>query len=282
MLSSRRADAGTGSRQDGAVSRARRAPQPPPPESGPLTDSERAAISALIGPEADDDLVRAIRDARGRTFQRLEFLGDPLLETVEALVGVLSGSGTSRHDATTDAALSKQARQLGAFTWLEWTPSSQRLADLVEAVAGAAFLSGGWKQVGVVFARIHGPLDQGVVSLLEAPASTHADGPTLDVDRTLAALGASMLETAATERVYVAAPEADEGELSALRRELHLTVHVATWASAQGLTHPTNEDRLLSDIVETWLGRLAVDLGPASAVREADRVLTEGRSLTRG
>jgi dsRNA-specific ribonuclease len=251
-----------------------------------VTDRQRSAIAAVIGRGASPEIVHAIRDARGRTFQRLEFLGDPLLELMEGLVDVVVAAAVPQHDATTDHALSRQARALGAADWLEWSPSDQRLADLVEAVAGAAYLTGGWRAVGALAQRLRGPLPPAVLDLLDAPA----DGPQeltdlpagTTIDRAYAALGASVLEASATLAVYDLDPDADEGALSALRRERHVTRRIAAWARTHGADlglDPLLDDAPLSDAVEHRLGSLATIHGPAAAIAVADRILREAPAL---
>jgi dsRNA-specific ribonuclease len=248
-----------------------------------VTDRQRAAIAAVIGGAASPDVVLAIRDARGRTFQRLEFLGDPLLELMEGLVDVVVAAAVPHHHATTDRALSRQAQALGAADWLEWTPSDQRLADLVEAVAGAAYVTGGWRAVGAIHQRLRGPLPHDVLELLTAPA----DPPgrlvsTTTIDRAHAALGASVLETSATLAVYWLDPLADEGDLSALRRERHVTARIAAWARSHPAdlgVDPRADDAPLSDAVEHLLGMLATTQGPSTAVAVADRILHEAPTL---
>ena len=263
----------------------RRPPSHPPPAGPtPLTDRQRAAITGVIGADADATLILALRDARGRTFQRLEFLGDPLLELVEGLVDVVVAGAVPQHRSTTDDALARQAAALGVHDWLEWTPSAQRLADLVEAVAGAAFLTGGWRAIGSVHQRLRGPLPPDVLALLEAPAPPTPPEPDVEAatDRPHASLGASVLEVAATLEVYRAFPAADEGELSALRRERHVTVRIAAWArnlTGTLVVAPNADDKVLGDAVEAWLGRIATVEGPAAAVVAGSRVLDQAPAL---
>lgn len=240
-----------------------------------MTPRQRAAIEAVIGAGAATEWVHALRDARGRSFQRLEFLGDPLLETVEALQGVLTDGGVPHHADTTDASLAREARDLGIDEWLEWAPSDQRRADLVEAIAGGAYLTSGWTQVGRVFAQINGPLRVDVSDLLPRPERSVAqpDAATWKPHRAHATLGSSILETAATLTVFTASPEADEGELSALRRALHTTRRIAAWGESIGIPPRDGQWRATSDVVEAWLGRIALTEGPATAVAAADSVL---------
>jgi hypothetical protein len=250
----------------------------PPSGRTPITDVQRRAVEAVIGAGARSDVVRAVRDARGRTFQRLEFLGDPLLESVEAMLSVIEGHASSDHHATTDRSLATQVDRLGAADWLEWTPSDQRDADLVEAVAGAAYLTAGWPQVGEVYARLSGGLPQVVADLLANEAgSASVELVPGDIERPLATLGASMVETASTLVVFTSDEIADEGVLSTLRRDLHQTRTIAAWATTRGAAHRSGVDSMTSDVVETWLGRIALTDGPATAVACATRVVLDGR-----
>jgi dsRNA-specific ribonuclease len=266
------------------VTRRRPPSHPPPAGPTPLTERQRAAITDVIGADADASLILALRDARGRTFQRLEFLGDPLLELVEGLVDVVVAGAVPQHRSTTDDALARQAAALGVQDWLEWTPSAQRLADLVEAVAGAAFLTGGWRAIGSVYQRLRGPLPSDVLALLAAAEPRVAPDPEVEAatDRAHASLGASVLEVAATLEVYRGFPAADEGELSAQRRERHVTVRIAAWArtvTGTLIVAPNADDKVLGDAVEAWLGRIATVDGPAAAVVAGSTVLDQAPAL---
>lgn len=252
---------------------------PPPVQPGPLTLEQRKAITELIGDDADESIILAIRDARGRDFQRLEFIGDSLLELLESIDDLRSDGHVPQHRSTTDAALARAARRLGAERWLEWVPSQQRHADLVEAVAGAAYVTGGWPQVGQVFTRVVRDGVDGLAQLIEQPCRPPIDAmPSPDrFDRATATLGASVLEAAATIEVYRAHPLGDAGDLSNARRGLHVTVFVAAWALARGIRHPSGDAAATSDLVETWLGDLTLERGPATSIAEALVVLLEGR-----
>ena len=235
----------------------------------------------MLGPGAPPDLLLAIRDARGKAFQRLEFLGDPLLETIEALDDVARHGDVPHHRRTTDEALASDASSLGVDEWLEWAPNAQRRADLVEALAGAAYLTTGWRQVGRIHERMHGRLTPTISSLLAQPPTTWPapDPSSWEHDRARAALGASVLETAATLEVYTRSPESDEGELSTLRGLLHTTRHIAAWGESIGLPHVDGQWRATSDLVEAWVGGVALTAGPATAVQLSRDVLLNGQAL---
>ncbi len=171
---------------------------------------------------------RAITDARGRDFQRLEFVGDSVLEVILHAHSMVVGPGCphchGRADHfTTDAHLTEVARRGAIGTWLDWRPSDHRLADLVEACAGAAWESGGWSRaVGFVAARVH-PLPVAESRrLLFGGAQVHRDAPA----RAREILGASILEAAASTGVFRRHPEGDEGDLSRIRARLLATEHV--------------------------------------------------------
>ena len=60
-----------------------RVPDTPPPYLRPsITERERAEIEATLGPITDHVALLAVRDGRGKQFQRLEFLGDSVLDVV--------------------------------------------------------------------------------------------------------------------------------------------------------------------------------------------------------
>jgi dsRNA-specific ribonuclease len=87
-----------------------------------------------------------VRDARGRTSQRLEFLGDSALDlTLATHVAVepdcpACPASPRRGDPArlvTDRRLAERARAHGMGDWLEWEASDDRLADLVETAVAA-------------------------------------------------------------------------------------------------------------------------------------------------
>ena len=151
---------------------AQRPDTPPAGLRADVSASERVAVEAVTG-GLPPDLLRAVRDGRGREFQRLEFLGDSVLDVLLTAHAVVSPScpecakvGGNVGRLVTDAALAAKAEGLDLGSWLEWRASPERLADLVEACIAAAWISGGWAQAIAVVERTVHPLEslEGVFS----------------------------------------------------------------------------------------------------------------------
>ena len=221
---------------------------------------------------ADDDLVRALCDARGRTFQRLEFLGDSVLDViVSAHVVVAEGRcPVCRDDPTTarrvvsDAALARTGATMGISGWLEWDAAPERLADCVEACVAVAWRSGGWTQaIDLVTTHVH-PL--GFAALPPPRPPERVDGPAVRQ------LGAALLELAAGFFVWSTRLQADEGELSRARAHWHRAENVAAHAGSLGVDR-SGAAGVVSNRVETMLARLVVSEGPDVALLQARRAL---------
>jgi hypothetical protein len=229
---------------------------------------QRAAIEARLGP-LTPEAMDAIRTCRGREFQRLELIGDSILEVVLHAHSVISGPGCpycgGRADAfTTDAHLGELARQIDLGDWLDWSPSEHRLADLVEACVGATWVSGRWPQVvALVAAELHPlPADE-QRRLLHGGAQVHPEAPS----RAREILGAAILEAAASTSAYRRYPEADEGGLSQVKARMLSGEHVlGRCRDSRWVRRSLRTRRFDRDDVE---GHLANDLlahGLASAI----------------
>ena len=151
---------------------AQRPDTPPAGLRADVSASERVAVEAVTG-GLPPDLLRAVRDGRGREFQRLEFLGDSVLDVLLTAHAVVSPNcpecakaGGNVGRLVTDAALAAKAEELDLGSWLEWRASPERLADLVETCIAAAWISGGWAQAIAVVERTVHPLEslEGVFS----------------------------------------------------------------------------------------------------------------------
>lgn len=189
--------------------------------------AQRRAVQARLGP-LRPDVLEAIRSGRGRGFQRLELMGDSVLEVVLHAHSVIVGPGCpvcgGRADRyTTDANLSEVGRAIRLGDWLDWNPSERRLADLVEACVGATWVSGRWPQVvAFVAAELH-PLDAGEQRrLVHGGAQLHPEAPA----RALEILGAAILEAAASTAAYQRHPESNEGDLSRIKARMLASEHV--------------------------------------------------------
>ncbi len=230
--------------------------------------AQRAAVAARLGP-LTPSAMEAIRSARGREFQRLELIGDSILEVVLHAHSVITGPGcphcAGRADKfTTDAHLGELAREIDLGDWLDWSPSSHRLADLVEACAGAAWVSGRWPQVvALVAAELHPlPADE-QRRLLHGGAQVHPEAPA----RAREILGAAILEVAASTSAYRLYPEADEGQLSHVKARMLSGEHVlGRCRDSRWVRRSLRTRRFDRDDVERALASDLLAHGLASAV----------------
>jgi hypothetical protein len=231
----------------------------------------------VTGPVAGLDLLRAVRDGRGRVFQRLEFLGDSVLDLVLAVHAATEPGcpvcAAGRHPGdpdrlVTDRRLAERARVCGVGGWLEWDASDDRLADLVETCVAVAWRSGGWEQAAAVVDLVVHPLGD-VTSRVLVSGVTDLQPSTASERR----LGASVLELAAAVLVYDGSPDADEGELSQHRASVHRAERVADYAARHRLVPSGGDAASVSDRVEQWLARRLVGGGADAALADARAVL---------
>ncbi len=230
--------------------------------------AQREAVATRIGtlvPLA----MEALRSGRGRDFQRLEFIGDSILELVLHAHSVITGPGCpycqGRADRfTTDAHLGELAVEINLGDWLDWHPSEHRLADLVEACSGATYISGGWAQVvGFVAAELH-PLTGGEQRMvLHGGAQVHAEAPA----RAREILGAAILEAAAAIAAYRRDPMGDEGDLSRIRARMLTGEHIlGRCRESRWVRRAMGRRRFDRDDVERELAEHLLAHGIASAV----------------
>lgn len=241
-------------------------PQTPPPFLRPDIDArDRNAIEQMLGPLPDERLLRAVRDGRGREFQRLEFLGDSVLDVVLAVHRWVEPEcpacrANGHHDEASDRYLGEAAQRAGVGDWLEWHASAERVADLVETCVAACWLSDRWQQVVPFVSAVVHPLHE---STSRALSSGLAGEP----GRAARRVGSAVLELAAGHAVFGALPEADEGVLSTARADLHQASAVARRASAPDAVagvrfQPGDDDMMLSqveDLVASVLGSSGAD-----------------------
>jgi dsRNA-specific ribonuclease len=248
-----------------------RPPAPAGPPRGPdaaALAAQRRAVLARLGP-LHDDVLEAIRAGRGREFQRLELMGDSVLEVVLHAHAVLAGPGcphcAGRADRfTTDAHLGELGRRIGLGAWLERPPSPHRLADLVEACVGAAWVSRRWPGVvGLVDRELH-PLDPTEQRhLLHGGARLHPEAPA----RAREILGAAVLEAAASTSAYLRYPEADEGGLSRVKARMLAGEHVlGRCRESKWVRRTLRRRRFDRDDVERALAEDLLARGLASAI----------------
>jgi dsRNA-specific ribonuclease len=229
---------------------------------------QRAAVTARLG-ELTPIAMEAIRSCRGREFQRLELIGDSILEVVLHAHSVITGPGCThcggRADTfTTDAHLGELAREIHLGDWLEWVPSPHRLADMVEACVGATWVSGRWPQVvGFVAAELHPLTDDEQRRLLHGGAQVHPEAPA----RAREILGAAILEAAASTSAYRLRPEADEGELSRIKARMLSSEHVlGRCRESRWVRRSLRTRRFDRDDVERQLASTMLAHGLASAI----------------
>lgn len=229
---------------------------PPPYLRATVTAAERAEIEATLGPITDDDALHGVRDGRGRTFQRLEFLGDSVLDVILMVhewaeprcPACAQGSAAA---AASDDRLAAAAGGAGLGTWLEWRASAERMADLVETCVAACWLSGRWTQAAHFVTSVVHPADGVTVAALVTGA------PSLEPGKAGRRAGSAFLELAAADAVVNAYPDADEGELSERRAAIHRATAIAVIAKQRGVTAVSEPDVVLSAVEDQVAAVLA-------------------------
>lgn len=225
-------------------------------------------LQSRVGPLHPGALA-ALAAGRGRDFQRLEFLGDALLELVIHAHSVISGPGCplchGRADLfTTDVHLTQVAHERDLGTWLTWHPSERRLADLVEAATAAAWWSGRWPAVvRFVAANVHDLDADQCRAILNGGSQVHPEAPA----RAREILGAAILEAAASLNAFNRHPEGDEGDLSRIKARLLSTEHVMSRSRDSRWVHRKMRTRhFVRDDVENRLATELLGSGIAAAV----------------
>lgn len=211
----------------------------PPPDllRTSATPEERALVCAQLGVVVPAEDVPALLDPRGVRFQRLEWLGDSLLDVLVARWRAGLAEPPDLADVVSDEALGRRATASGLPALLDWQPTAHRLADLLEAAVAA-----GHRGSGFVGART-------VAIRLVEPRLAEVRLPRELSPRRAAEAGASVLEAAAALLLFVRRPEADEGALSEER------------AALLGREHGT--------ALQAELGRVLVVRGEQAAVQAA-------------
>jgi dsRNA-specific ribonuclease len=240
----------------------------PPPYLRPDVNArERSQIEGLLGPVPDLSLLRAVRDGRGRQFQRLEFLGDSVLDVVLNVhrwvePGCSVCARTQQMSEASDHHLAEVAKRARLGEWLEWRASHERIADLVETCVAACWLTGSWPQVqSFVMAVVH-PMGE---RTLQALVSGVAGEPGPAARR----VGSAVLELESGSIVYRVLPQANEGVLSTSRALRHQAVAIAARARLLGDVggrrfESRDNDTVLSeveDLVAATVGDSGADAG---------------------
>lgn len=220
----------------------------------PLTARDHAAQEAVFGsdrPGAADQI--ALRDARGVRFQRLEFLGDSVLDLLAlrhlvawTVAGARPPCCARQWFDPTDHELGIVARAHGLTALADWPLVDQRAADLVEASVAAGFLALDWAgALSFAALRIH-PVDAMPTGGRGDPAAHR---------RVVCELGSQVFDTYSTQQVFSLQSDADEGILSQARAALITNQRRAGLARSAGLTAPEHADD------QAWADRLDFDLG---------------------
>lgn len=212
---------------------------------------ERAFLSAQLGVVVPVDDAPALLDPRGARFQRLEWLGDSLLDVVVARTRAGTPDPAPLADLVGDAALAASVARTGLPALLDWQPSPGRLADLAEAAVAVGHRAAGFFGARTVAVR------------LVSAGLTETALPKELSPRQAAEAGAAVLEAAAALLLFVRHPGEDEGALSRRRGALLDTERVARSGDGEG-TAAQQVDRL-----QAHLGRVLVVRGEQAAVHAA-------------
>jgi len=230
-----------------------------------VSEGERRQIESMLGPIPDLALLRPVRDGRGRQFQRMEFLGDSVLDvvlTVHRWVEPECVECVQRPQTpeASDQHLAEVAVRAGLGKWLEWHASHERIADLVETCIAACWLTGRWPQtVHFVNAVVH-PVGERTLDAL-------ISGVNGVPGRAARRVGSAVLELESGSLVYRSMPDADEGILSESRALRHEATAIAKRARDMGEVarhrfESRDNDTVLSeveDLVAATLGSSGAD-----------------------
>lgn len=237
---------------------------PPPTLRRSITERERAEIEAALGPITDTVALLAVRDGRGKQFQRLEFLGDSVLDVVLTVHRWAEPDCPSCDDrdaaaVVSDLRLAEAAVQAGLGAWLEWRASDERIADLVETCVAACWLSGRWPQAGRFAERVVHPVGEATRDVLVG------GGPHLRPGRHGRRVGSALLELAAADGLVQRFADADEGELSSRRAAVHRATAIALIAGARSGAADGDPDVILS-LVEDEVAAVLAAAGADQAL----------------
>ena len=244
---------------------------PPPYLRADITEEERRQIETVIGPVPDELALRAVRDGRGREFQRLEFVGDSVLDVILTThQWIEPDCSACAHEApdASDHALAAAASAVGLGAWLEWQASPERIADLVETCVAACWLSGRWVQASTFVSYVVHPVGPATVGTLRNGSAVGLPG------RAARRVGSAVLELAAAFGVYLSLPDVDEGTLSTRRATLHRASAVAVIArgpvGASLIGEVRGDDVTVLSQVEDALSAIMASSGADECLRAAN------------
>ncbi|WP_040339569.1 hypothetical protein [Candidatus Blastococcus massiliensis] len=262
---------------------------PPPHRRRAASPDEALALARALGTTAPlrRSDVAALLDPRGHRFQRLEWLGDSLLDHVTAHHRVLvvedggeCCAGRSHAGLVSDRDLAASVEDAGVLHLLDWRPGVRRRADLVEACVAAAWLAGGWADALAAAATlVHAAFARDRDRLLRGGAPHRPEPPCSSDDfRRAATLGSFTLEAAASVHL-VAVDAGDEGELSARRHPLLAGRRLVREAGVRPPCGPTSSGHHL-DHVQALVGMAQLRDGAVAAVATASGVLGLGSTAS--
>ncbi len=262
---------------------------------------------ALGLPLHERDYVEALVDPRGHLFQRLEYVGDSILDAVvlEALVLVepwsepdLSLLTGTQQSLVSDHALGRVASRRGLPDVRTFDASRHRLADRVEAAIGAAWADSGIDAA--VAVAVHLVVGPGLRHLPRRAGTPETDGDARYESgsracghepvtpawygaaaragaprRRLAVVGNAVLEAAFSTAQYAARPSATEADLSEERRTGMSNAILAARARELrlGSGHGSTDRRAVADGVQALVGAATMDGGLVAGLRVAAGVL---------
>lgn len=278
---------------------------------------------ALTGLEAEDvarldhalgvrlereDLVRALVDPRGPLFQRLEYVGDSILDAVvvSELVRLepwaepsLAMVNDEQQAIVSDHALERIATRRGLPPVRTFRASRHRLADRIEACIGAIWVDRGVEHAATAAYELvvrpglrggtprNGPPEAGGSDRYEAAARALGHEPVERAwygaasvagppRRRLAVVGDSVLEAATSTAQYVEEPAATEADLSEERRSTTSNATLAVRAHELGLERrgdDRTDRRAMADEVQALVGAVTLDGGLHAGLLVASGVL---------
>lgn len=262
-----------------------------------------------------EDLVRSLIDPRGHLFQRLEYVGDSILDAVvvselvrlepwdEPSLALINGE---QQAMVSDHALGRVAARRGLPRVRTFQASRHRLADRIEAAIGAIWADRGIEDAATAaYDLVVRPALDGLPRRVDLPVAARVEryeaasrqlghepvepvwfgaaaepGPTR---RRLAVVGDSVIEAAMSTAQYVEEPEASEAVLSEERRGATSNATVSRLAHDLRLErrHDDRTDRrAMADEVQALVGAVALDGGIRAGLLVASGVL--GRTFAPG
>jgi hypothetical protein len=210
-----------------------------------------------------DDDREALREARGKHFQRLEFLGDAIIDVLairHEAMWRLSGAVPTCCEhfwfSPTDKALGVIAHERDLVSIAIHPVGSERSADLVEALVGAAYCVGGWTAASTfVSEHVHSIDREPTAPLVEFAG------------RAVYELGAFIFDAYCADSLFNALPDADEHELSDARAALMTNERRAKVARELELPQPFYDTApAWADQLDFALGSLCIKDGIAAAI----------------